>query len=206
MKQQKRIAVFVLLILFFLMLGLVIFKKNIFLDQAIYQFVISFRCTFLDSYFTFITKFGNPVMVLVLVFFFLLVFRNQYGIFLGVSASSCGVINFMIKHLIKRNRPIGLKLISQGGYSFPSGHAMISVCVYGYLLYCVIQKVNNKFLKVGLSIALVFLILSIGISRIYVGVHYPTDVIAGYSLATILVFIVTEIQKRIYEKGQGNHV
>ena len=85
---------------------------------------------------------------------------------------------------------------------------MISICLYGLLIYLVNKKIKNKILRVILTILLVMIILGIGISRIYVGVHYPSDVLGGYLLSlAILIFTLTTVNKYYrgnkYEKG-GN--
>ena len=106
-------------------------------------------------------------------------------------AIDCALTNKIVKHIIRRSRPDVLKLIKQGGFSFPSGHSMIAVCMYGYLIYMVNKKFTNKYLKFISIFMLVVLIISIGLSRVYVGVHYISDVIAGYILALILLIILS---------------
>lgn len=172
---------------------IVIFNKNSIIDDNIYNFVRKLSSPGIDKMWIFFTKFGNAITVIGIVLVFLFIFRNWYGIFLTASTILSIVTNSIIKYIIRRARPDYLRLIKQGGYSFPSGHAMISVAIYGVLFYLVIKKIKNKVLKIVLSSLLIFIILAIGISRIYVGVHYPTDVIAGYLLATAELIIIIEI-------------
>lgn len=204
MRRKQLIVIGILLLLFFGIFFLMQTGSNNFLDRSIYQFVISFRCDLLDQYFIYITRFANTATILVIVAAFILIFRNRYGIFLGVAACSSVLSNLVIKNIIQRARPDHLRLISQGGFSFPSGHSMIAVCVYGYLCYLVYQKISNPYLKYGLLMLLATLILSIGLSRIYVGVHYPTDVMAGFLLATVEVILIVEISHKIYSRGESN--
>ena len=169
---------------------LVVFDKISFLDNWFYNLLMSFRCEFLDNYFIGVTRFGDVGMVMFILLLFLIIFKDRRGIFLNISAIASVGINYVLKLIIRRDRPNGLRLVEQGGFSFPSGHTMISVCVYGYLLYIVKSSVKNKFLKYFLSTLLIILILSIGISRVYVGVVYFSDVLAGYLLASVILILV----------------
>lgn len=191
MKNKKfLIIVSVLIALFLLITGLVVFDLVEPFDTAIYNLVRSLESDFFDKYFVFVTKFGDEIVVVVVVLLLMILFRNRDGWLFGILAANSALTNQIIKHIIKRPRPDVLKLIKQGGYSYPSGHSMIAIAVYGYLLYYVIKRVQNKYLKYLLSFLLGILILSVGISRIYVGVHYATDVIAGFILAIVEVMLV----------------
>lgn len=201
LNKNKIIICSIFILIFIFVTLIVLVDKNRVIDKSIYKFIMSFRCGFLDKYFTFITHFGDTVFIVGFVSGFILLSRNIYGVLMGVSAVDSAIICSVLKHIFVRERPNHLRLIKQGGYSFPSGHSMISVCVYGYLLYLVL-KIKNKLLKYILSCLLIFLIISIGISRIYVGVHYPTDVIAGYSLGIVEVILLIEAL-RLY-KIRGN--
>ena len=196
MKTKTKIIIGGLVLLFILILLVYLFDKNLIFDEAIYKFVRSFSNSFFDKYFVLVTKAGNSVFIFGLVLVFLILLRNYYGIILSISTIIGAVSNAGIKQIFRRIRPVHLRLIEQGGYSFPSGHAMISICVYGYLSYLVNKKIKNKYLRLVLCLFLVILILSIGISRIYVGVHYPTDVIAGYLLAMIEVILLVEFTNK----------
>lgn len=201
MSKKKSILILVLSLFFISILLLVVFKKTAFFDDAVYQFIISWRSSFLDRFFILITQLGNTISILCVVGIMACLFHNRYSIFLMVSAADSVIMNTLVKYCIQRPRPTGLRLIEQGGYSFPSGHAMISVCVYGYLLYLAYTHISNKYLKYGVSILLLLVILGIGVSRIYVGVHYASDVLAGYLLATIYVILLVEVTKNMKFRG-----
>ncbi len=197
MKKKYLIIISILLFIFLGMLGIVLFDKDLVFDSAVYNFVISFRCDTLDNFFKTVTKFGNTLSIVGVVCLFVLIFRNKYSLLLVISTLDSVILNTIIKHVVRRDRPSVLRLISQGGYSFPSGHAMISVCVYGFLLYLAFSKIKNKYLKYISSFLLFMLIISIGLSRIYVGVHYASDILAGYSLALIEVILLVQLDKNI---------
>ena len=102
---------------------------------------------------------------------------------------------------MQRPRPTEFRLIEETGYSFPSGHSMISLAFYGYLIYLIYKYINNKHLKRILIIILSTLICIIGVSRIYLGVHYTSDVLGGFliSIAYLIIYIEL-INKFVLEK------
>ena len=103
------------------------------------------------------------------------------------------LINQLLKHIIRRPRPNILRLVEESGYSFPSGHSMVSMTFYGIIIYLVYKNVNDKYLKWLLITLLSLLILAIGFSRIYVGVHYFTDVVGGFLLGLAYLVIYVNI-------------
>ena len=188
-KKISYIISLVSLLLFTIVMILVLNNSLTLFDNTIYNFLISKRCDLLDTYFKTITKLGNTVPVLLIVIILLITLNKKDKILLGTSAILSVVINTIIKNIVKRPRPDHLRLITQGGYSFPSGHAMISICVYGTLIYIINKNIKNKLLKTILTILLLIIIISIGLSRIYVGVHYPSDILGGYLLSLTIIII-----------------
>ena len=202
MKKKYLIIISILLLIFLSMLGVVLFDKNLVFDSSIYEVLIEVRCSFLDKFFKTITWFGNPMTIIGLVVIFIVIFRNKDSLLLTISALDSVIVNSIIKHIVRRDRPNILRLVSESGYSFPSGHAMISVCVYGFLFYLAMVRIKNKYLRWVSCFVLGFLILGIGISRIYVGVHYASDIIAGYALAGIEIILLIQCEDLIKRKGK----
>lgn len=103
----------------------------------------------------------------------------------------------MLKHIVQRPRPTEFRIIDETGYSFPSGHSMVSAAFYGFLIYLIYKNVKNKYLKWGIIILLSIIVITIGISRIYLGVHYTSDVLAGYLISISYLIIFTSIIKNL---------
>lgn len=98
------------------------------------------------------------------------------------SGSLAGILVALLKLLYGRVRPGLPHLVEAGGYSFPSGHTTGALLIFGSLLIVVSQRLDKGWQKVAIQASLVALIILIGLSRIYLGVHYPSDVMAGYAL------------------------
>ena len=106
-------------------------------------------------------------------------------------------LNLLLKNIVERPRPEGYRLITETGYSFPSGHSMISAAFYGLIIYFIWKNVKDKKLKYISCTLLGILIVLIGISRIYLGVHYASDVIGGFTISIVYLIIFTSVFKMI---------
>ena len=169
-----------------------------FLDAKCYEIITSKMSDPLTIAAKTITNVANPVILLLVAGVLFLVVekkKNKFSIVcnLGIAA----ILNIILKSIIQRPRPIGHRLIDESGYSFPSGHSMVSMAFYGYLVYLIVKNVKNKYLRAISSCILLLLILFIGLSRIYLGVHYTSDVIGGFIVAILYLLLYTGIIKRI---------
>ncbi|MBU9675059.1 phosphatase PAP2 family protein [Planococcus sp. CP5-4] len=112
--------------------------------------------------------------------------RDKWGVlFYLVAVGGGSLLTLLLKHFFSRERPSINETIDAVGYSFPSGHSMGSLIFYGFLIYLVIRTKQNPRLQWVSVFGLSVLIMLIGISRIYLGAHFPSDVIAGYIAGTI---------------------
>lgn len=121
--------------------------------------------------------------------------NKKYGLAISINIFISTILNIILKNIFVRPRPEGYRLIQAGGYSFPSGHSMASVAFYGFLIYLIFKKINNKYIKWILITILSILILAVGLSRIYLGVHYASDVIGGYCFSIIYLACFTHFYK-----------
>lgn len=131
--------------------------------------------------------------------------RKKYGIPL-TAASIAGVAVYKpLKHIALRARPDkALHLVEQGGYSFPSGHSVTSILFYGLAIYLLQKHCKNDKLRRLLTGIAAFLFVFTGPSRIYVGVHWPTDVIVGWCIGAALLMLTILVLEKLYaKKTQG---
>jgi undecaprenyl-diphosphatase len=133
----------------------------------------------------------------VLIAYFLFIKKHRwYSIKVPAIAISSLALMFGLKHLFDRNRPLVPLLEEARGLSFPSGHALMSVTFYGLLIYIVFKGFKNKAFKWTIISLLLLLILTIGFSRIYLRVHYASDVVAGFCVGLLwLVICVWALNK-----------
>ena len=139
-----------------------------------------------------ITWFGSATCIVPLtVILFILIKNRKTGLVIGINLVIVTLLNQLLKFILQRPRPTDFRIIDESGYSFPSGHSMVSMAFYGFLIYLIYKNVKNKYLKVVLISLLSLLIVMIGISRIYLGVHYTSDVLAGFllSISYIILYI-----------------
>lgn len=165
----------------------------------------------LDQTMIVITNFGYGYTYgfIVLATFFILMKQKRWLEVKGVLLCLLGgvVLNELLKRLFERARPDAFQVVEAAGYSFPSGHAMVSLCFYGMIAFLIARNIPLWYWRLVVIVSAALFILLIGISRIYLGVHYPSDVLAGYTAGTMwLAFSISllmwrERKYRYNEKG-----
>ena len=154
----------------------------------------------------FITNFGGAIFVISLTTILFFVIKDKkIGISIITNLGIVTILNQIIKFIMQRPRPTEFRIIEETGYSFPSGHSMVSLAFYGYLIYLIYKYINNKHLKRTLIIVLSVLICIIGVSRIYLGVHYTSDVLGGFLISFAYLIIYIElVNKFVLEKNKDD--
>ena len=202
-KNLKWVVLFICLV-GFLALAEDVFNKEIMNGDIIGYKLIS---TFLISDFVtpiakFITNFGGAIFLsIATVMLFLLIKNKKIGLSIISNIVIITILNQLLKRILQRPRPTEFRIVEETGYSFPSGHSMVSMAFYGYLIYLIYRYVKNKYIK-WLSISLLsILICLIGISRICLGVHYTSDVLGGFLISiSYLVIYISAVKKFLIEK------
>ena len=192
-KNVKWIVFFISLVLFLFIAEDVFTKEIMDMDALGYGFISSFISDGATLVMKFITYFGSAyVLIPLTALLFVLTKNKKLNILIGSNLLLVTFLNQFLKIVFQRPRPEEYRLISESGYSFPSGHSMVSMAFYGLLIYIVYRYVKNVYVKYGLMVILFMLILFIGISRIYLGVHYTSDVMGGFllSISYLIVFII----------------
>ena len=175
-------------------------------DDAVRYRVYSMRSDKLTAFWKFITHSGDRYVVILLGVILLLMksLREKYGVKFAIAALSSTALYQIMKYIFQRPRPdLALRLIEQGGYSFPSGHSMNCLVSYGILIYLLLKYCENRRLANILSVGLGLLTILIGFSRVYVGVHYPTDIIGGWSLGIAVLVAMIYVFEKFDSRSEG---
>lgn len=194
-KTLNKISIFTIvscLVLFGLIAILVATNNISWFDKAVYSIVSKMICKPMTVFFKAITMLCETELVLIILALLIIFMKNKKrASYIVVNTGLCVLLNQLVKRIFLRARPFGIALITQGGYSFPSGHSMIALAFYGLLIYIIQNSSLDKIKKVISTIILGLLIFLIGLSRIYLGVHFASDVLGGFalSLAYLVLFI-----------------
>lgn len=167
------------------------------IDNAIYETIIKIMNSNITAIMIFISFLGSAITLITLALASIFLVKDKkYSKLIMLNLALSFILNRILKLIIARPRPPRLRLVIENGYSFPSGHSMVSFAFYGFLIYLINKNLKNKKIKYPLIILLSLLILLIGISRIYLGVHYVTDVLGGYIIGLIYLIAFIKILKK----------
>ena len=194
--ENWKVVVSVICIIGFLIFAKSVFHKEIMeADIVGHNFIINYLMSdTLTVCAKFITNFGGAIcLITITVISFLVIKNKKIGIAIAINLLMQSILNLSIKSIFQRPRPIEYKLIEESGYSFPSGHSMASMAFYGFIIYLVYKNIKNKYIKWSLIVLLTLLIITIGFSRIYLGVHYTSDVLGGFLLTIAYLMLYTSI-------------
>ncbi|MHB8860485.1 MAG: phosphatase PAP2 family protein [Minisyncoccota bacterium] len=170
--------------------------------------MLAIRTPFWLRAFEAVTFFGSSemrsptIIVLAGVVGIVLLARPRYRPFLAgfvTTLAGAAVSGLALKDIVQRARPDGLiPAITESGFSFPSGHAVASMAFYGFVAFLLCRQYPRHAKLIGAAAAAI--ILAIGFSRLYLGVHFPSDVIAGYVLGGLWLLIGIEITNRFLRR------
>ncbi len=176
-----------------------ILDKPWYIDELIRSWTNEINNPGLDVIFQALTHLGSPtafILLGVLVFIYLWIWGHiRQGIILDVGLITAWAVMKFLKNLVGRERPPGEHLTAAAGMSFPSGHAMLSLVFYGFIACLLLIYCPSKYGKITAYILFIVIGL-IGFSRIYLNVHYATDVAAGFIFGLVILAIMIKVSRR----------
>jgi len=203
MNKYIKYILAILCLIVFGVIGFNIFNGNdIVIDSVIYDFIFkNFIGDYMTSFMKMLTNIGDVLCIVVVTVLCMFLFKNnKIRASIVINLVVVTGMNTLLKYLFIRNRPTFNVLVNESGYSFPSGHSMISIVFYGYLIYLIYRFISNKKVKWLLISLLSIIIIIIGFSRIYLGVHYASDVIGGFCFGISYLIIYIDIVKKFIKE------
>ena len=200
-RKHWKSIIFSLSILIFLAVMFLLLKDQITIfDNYVYNIIIKLKCKPVTYFFEIISFFCSTwFLVLSTILIMVLSKDKKKGFYIVLNILLCFLLNQSFKLIFARTRPEDINLINEFGYSFPSGHSMVSLAFYGFFIYIIAHLKIKKNKKILYCSLLALFVLLIGISRIYLGVHYASDVLAGYALAmAYLIIYIKLIYNKVY--------
>jgi membrane-associated phospholipid phosphatase len=206
--MTKRLIAGTALLTLIFVIWLVFIANNTRPDEVVFDLVAPYANGERTDWMKKISFLGNHQFLipanLLLIAFFITVKKHKDALLVTIVAlSSLGLMS-LLKNLTQRYRPAYPLVDGITNYSFPSGHALMSVAFYGILAFYAVKMIKNPVIKITILLLLFAVTLLIGFSRIYLRVHYTTDVIAGFSIGVCwMLFCFWLLQKTTKPGGQG---
>ncbi|MCQ4925346.1 phosphatase PAP2 family protein [Tissierella carlieri] len=201
MNKQGKDFILGLMLIIFLILGFMVngSSEGILFDVDIMKYIHNNTNPRILSFMKFISFIGSvnfllPVTAMGISYTLI---KKKYYISKLLLLSTLGsyLLNYLLKQFFQRTRPLEFFLVNQGGLSFPSGHSMVTMTLYSTIAFLLAKKVDDDRKKKLIHIISFVMICLMGISRIYLGVHWPTDVIGGYLIGYIFYCISIKLIK-----------
>lgn len=192
-RKHYTIGLGLLLVGLFVALYLLINQLQSFDTQAVSSLPTEFPS--LDGFMLIITTIGSPLAVPLIAFSWAgieLAWKRRDRAFVMLASLLAAPIFYALKEIVHRNRPTSSYANSLGihSYSFPSGHATMSFAVFMTLAYLISLRVKRRSISRLITTLLLILVIFIGISRVYLGAHYPTDVVGGWIVGSIVLLLI----------------
>ena len=194
---MKIIICITLFILFILWTILLVKGRLSRIDNIVYNKIkLNNKKTIFFKYFTNLASTKYFIIICLLLIIFL---KNKLALLISIAMIIDAIIVFIAKHIIKRERPNINRIVEEKGYSYPSGHTFSATCFYGLIIFLITMSSLSLGYQILITIPLISIILLIGFSRIYLGVHYFSDCIGGLLLSSsyiiLYVYLVYDVLK-----------
>lgn len=191
-RQWHAITVFIAFLLFSILTGLVFAGRTEAVDQAIYEFVFQFYAPWVTELAKILSFIGSARFIIGGLVLLLIIAqtRTRYGIWLAVTAGCAALLNSTMKDIFQRSRPTVNPLVVEKSFSYPSGHSMSNMALYTMLALLLITYLKGSRARIPAAAASIVMALLIGLSRIYLGVHYPSDVAGGFLMGFVIALTI----------------
>ena len=200
-KIIKENLVYIIILIILTILSIFVMRSSLVsditsFDVKVVLFILSIVTNFLTDFFRIITYFGDFYIPLVILVCILMVFKKKWLFYLQAgSYLFAGVFTYLVKFLVARARPVEALIKIPKSYSFPSGHTLTSIVFYIVLVYLLTYKCSKRTKVISLIFASIFATL-IAISRVYLGVHYFSDVVGGFIFGIPCLFMIINVIKK----------
>ena len=181
-------------------------------DNTVYGFVSGHMSEEMTRFMKYVTFWGSELAITVitlLILFTAFIWNKKehlpFALLIAANIAIGALLNYILKQLIQRQRPDLLRLVEIGGYSFPSGHSMSSIIFYGFIAFLCIRYLKHRS-KYFLAVILGLFVIMIGISRIYLGVHYASDVLGGFIFGSGWIILCIKLAERYGFLKKEGHV
>ena len=205
--NKKLVLAGIILIIFIIYTILV--KLNVLnkLDTMVESFIIGIRNDTLTNFMSTITNLGGAYFLIsttIIIGLIAIIKNKALPINTMINLTCIFLLNELAKQIVRRPRPTGLFLTEATGFSYPSGHTIVSYVFYTFIGISLCEKIKSKPLKIFIRIITLVIPITIAFSRIYLGVHYITDVIGGYLLGSAYLIIFLYLRDKHIKKIRGN--
>lgn len=174
------------------------------IDELIYNQLFSMQTITLTNVMLIITSLISIFFLSILTLcFFSLLKNKRTAAYITLNLFISTILSHILKFIFARPRPNNIRLVQESGFSFPSAHAMIGISYYGFLIYLIVKHAKKKSIKYLVAIGISILIILVGLSRVYLGVHYFSDIIGGFIFGAIYLLIYIYIYERRIAKQDG---
>lgn len=177
------------------------------LDAGAYWLIVEhLRFDWLTPIMEGFTDLATPIVILaMLVVFAAFAPGKRPGACAAVNLACVTGLNLLLKNIVQRPRPDGFRLVAESGYSFPSGHSMVAMAFFGLFAWFVWHYEKDRVQRFWWCLAFALLVVMVGLSRIYLGVHYASDVLAGFCVSMAWLAFYTKVVCPLFLPEEGRH-
>lgn len=184
----------------FLSIAILVGVKHNFKIDKFVEILSRHRVSAVTKFLKIFTYLGSIYVLAAIALICLAALKNKKdGLFVVCNLGICAICSTIVKYIVRRARPVW-QAVKETGYSFPSAHAMLSVAVYVALMYFAFKHLKNKPLKIFIALFLTIVIIVVGFSRNYLGVHFVTDIIGGMLFGLAITLLNIAIYEKILNK------